>query len=120
MLFHKKKVLKKSKHPKIYFPNNEKEIYFGVLLLGEQGCNYDLQIENKGNSPLIITNCSLAGSAVIGICPREPIEMNRKDIIRLHMIANKLGITRDWLTISTNDPKKPFITFWIVGKIIEK
>jgi len=102
--------------PKIYVEKNT--IEYGIITKGADG-NRSIKIYNKGNAPLLITNCSAPCGCTTPACPREPIMPGQLATVTVHYNTNLVGNFSKNFSIMSNDPDKPGLEIIIKGEVKE-
>ena len=106
----------------ISFENDK--INYGVIEIGSDGTK-EFIFTNVGKEPLIITNvqgqCGCTTTTQNGVpgWPLEPIEPNRKGIIKVKYDTKRIGRFEKVITVFSNSVKGNKVIF-ITGEVKEK
>lgn len=91
-------------------------IDYGVIRKGSDG-ERTLTVSNKGNAPLVLSNCAGSCGCTVPTCPREPIMPNRSATISIKYDTNRSGPFSKMITIFSNDPQKTSTVVRITGEV---
>ena len=91
-------------------------IDYGIIRKGSDG-ERTLTVSNKGNAPLVLSNCAGSCGCTVPTCPREPIMPNRSATISIKYDTNRSGPFSKMITIFSNDPQKTSTVVRITGEV---
>lgn len=91
---------------------------YGVIKKGADG-ERTLTVSNRGNGPLVLSNCAGSCGCTVPTCPREPIMPNRSATISIKYDTNRPGPFSKMITIFSNDPQKTSAVVRITGEVKE-
>jgi hypothetical protein len=94
------------------------ELNYGVIKKGSEGTR-QFTVANKGNAPLVITNCQGSCGCTVPTCPKEPIMPRRSATINVHYDTNRPGPFTKMVTVNSNDTNSPTIVLKIMGEVQE-
>jgi len=94
------------------------ELNYGVIKKGSEGTR-QFTVTNKGNAPLVITNCQGSCGCTVPTCPKEPIMPKRTASIDVHYDTNRPGPFTKMVTVNSNDADTPTIVLKITGEVQE-
>ncbi|MCB0655412.1 MAG: DUF1573 domain-containing protein [Saprospiraceae bacterium] len=78
-----------------------------------------LPFENRGNSPLIITNAKGSCGCTVPTWPKEPIMPGATDTMTIRYDTHRIGAIRKTVTVYTNQGDQP-LTIQVIGQINAK
>jgi hypothetical protein len=93
-------------------------IDYGVIKKGTDG-ERTVTVSNRGNAPLVLSNCAGSCGCTVPTCPREPIMPNRSATISIKYDTNRSGPFSKMITIFSNDPQKTSAVVRITGEVKE-
>jgi hypothetical protein len=100
--------------PIIYFEKDY--VDYGVVTKGSERIR-KLKVTNKGNAPLIITNCDGSCGCTVPTCPREPIMPGKSAEIEVNYDTNRVEPINKTINIKSNDPVNSLKIIQIKGEV---
>ena len=95
----------------------EKEtVDYGVVQKGADGVR-KFKVMNKGNQPLLLTNCSGSCGCTVPTCPREPILPGKSAEVSVKYDTNRPGPINKQVNIASNDKQSPNKVVFIRGEV---
>lgn len=105
-----------AKNPKIFVESTI--IDYGIIKKGSDGVR-KYKVYNKGNMPLIITQCTPSCSCTAPDCPKEPILPGEFKLFSVSYNTTHVGVFSKSVSIISNDPNQPGLTITIKGEVKE-